>query len=239
MTGKRTTEPAKRATPATGSRGGGRPKFDGRARADLLRAVEAGATFEEAATAQGFSRSTVQRHARQSSGFRSALDAALEVGARNRDSTTRFTSEVREMFLDLMREGMKPKQAARQLGLDPKTTAHYIETHDDFRFEVRSAMAEALDIVEHVQMKDAQTPGAANQRAREFVLKNRRPRTYRDTRLIGLGGIGEDDKPTGPVEVDLDEKRARTRRLGAALLEAGPAFAALAVRIVDDDEAGS
>jgi hypothetical protein len=221
------TQRAQRGTRV--SRKGSRRRFDTTARADLLDLLADGATIEDAAAQLGFDRNTPARFARSNPSFREALDRALDAGAWLRDTTTVFTDDMREALLDLCRQGLKPRPAARQLGLDAGNVGRYIAHDEAFRARVVDALAEAVDLVEHAAFREAQ---AGVPRLVEYVLNNRRPRKWRTARLIGIAGANRDGEPEGPIEVT--DTTARDRDLiASALREYGPQFAQLGHALVE------
>lgn len=213
----------------------GRKRFDVHARAAILELLEQGATHEDAAAAVGLTVRTSNRYAAQHAEWREAIDAALDVGAWLRDTTTKFTEEIRELWLDQLRDGVRPAPAARKLGLDWSNVRKYIARDDVFRARMGAALSEAVDRVEHSVFENAIV--RHDQRAGEFILKNLRKTKYRDVRLIGVGGINGEQQPEGPIEVEVDEKAITRDRLARAFLD--PRFTALAHEIEEaqrDDE---
>lgn len=231
-----TTTPKPRATRA--KRSGGRKQLSIDDRATILELVAAGSTVEEASAQVGFTARPVQRYAKDHPKYREALDRALDTGAWLRDTTIVFTEPVREQFLDLLRNGSKPRPAARQVGCDPGNVMRYVGANPQFRAKVTEAMSEALDRVEAATFVDAITGGSQGQRAREFILKNKRPKAYRDVRLVGHGGIDGEGVPTGPVSIEVDDKAESRALLAKALLD--PQFVALAHAVhAERDEEGT
>lgn len=205
------------------TRAGTRRRFDDDARRTVLDLLEAGGTIATAAATVGFRRQTIVEAGRRDVEFGQELDAAVAVGASQRDASTKFTAEVRTRFFELLREGKRRGVASRMLGLDPGTVRAYAQHHAEFRQERRVAESEADEIIESALFDTARD---GNVRAIEVWLFNRKPNVWRDKRQVGIVGA----TPDAPVAVDVtvQDKTESSVRIGRALERTGALGASLA-----------
>lgn len=118
----------------------------------------------------------------------------------NRGVHWRFSEPKRERYLELLREGGRRHQSARDVGVQPSTVARFAREHPEFALAIDEAEMEANQIVEDALFQAA-TSG--NVVACQVWLYNRDPDRWMDMRRIGVNAqvSGEIDHK---VSVDLD-----------------------------------
>jgi hypothetical protein len=105
----------------------------------------------------------------------------------------KLTPETLERYLDLLREGRRRGQAAREVGVHRSTIADHRKLDEAFAAEERLA---EMDAVEQVEESLFQAALAGNVTAIQVFLYNRAPERWADKRNIVHTGAGG-----GPVEI--------------------------------------
>lgn len=113
----------------------------------------------------------------------------------------KFTDEVRDEYLDQLRNGSRRMTAARNIGLDPSTPRNYAREHPEFADQVRESELESYEQVEDALFMAA---SSGNVTACIFYLTNRQPDRWQDRRVPKVEMSG-----SVKVELSVDELRAR------------------------------
>lgn len=157
----------------------------------------------------------------------------LALAARPRQRV-KFTDETQEAYLDLLREGKRRGQAAREVGIHRSTIADYRKLDAAFAAEERLA---EMDAIEAVEESLYQTALAGNVTAQQVFLYNRAPDRWADRRnvqMTGAGGGPIEYADTSPRyhEMTDDELRRREQEAADTLRREGQAAVAEAESIV-------
>src|SRR5687768_14396747 len=105
----------------------------------------------------------------------------------------KLSADTIEAYLDLLREGKRRGQAAREVGVHRSTIADYRRLSDEFATEERDAERDAIEQVEESLF---QTALAGNVTAIQVFLYNRAPERWADRRNVLHTGAGG-----GPIEI--------------------------------------
>jgi len=119
----------------------------------------------------------------------------------------KFDAARREIFLDLLRKGVRRTQACKKAGISRPTFNKYMNNNKKFAAEVAQAETDANELVEQAMFSSALK---GNVTAQQVWLYNRDPEHWQDKRNIAIGG----DK-NNPIEMNLsgDELNAEIKRL--------------------------
>ena len=119
----------------------------------------------------------------------------------------KFDAARREIFLDLLRKGVRRTQACKKAGISRPTFNKYMNNNKKFAAEVAQAETDANELVEQAMFSSALK---GNVTAQQVWLYNRDPEHWQDKRNIAIGG----DK-NNPIEINLsgDELNAEIKRL--------------------------
>lgn len=119
----------------------------------------------------------------------------------------KFDAARREIFLDLLRKGIRRTQACKKAGISRPTFNKYMNNNKKFAAEVAQAETDANELVEQAMFSSALK---GNVTAQQVWLYNRDPEHWQDKRNIAIGG----DK-NNPIEINLsdDELNAEIKRL--------------------------
>lgn len=102
----------------------------------------------------------------------------------------KFDATRRELFLDLMRKGVRRYHACKKVGISRTTLAKYINNNDKFAAEVVQAEMDANELVEQAMFKSAIN---GNVTAQQVWLYNRDPERWRDKRNVTIPQKTESD----------------------------------------------
>lgn len=117
----------------------------------------------------------------------------------------KFDSTRREIFLDLLRKGVRRTQACKKTGISRPTFNKTMNNNPKFAAEVAQAEVDANELVEQAMFNSALK---GNVTAQQVWLYNRDPERWQDKRNLVL--VGDKDNP---VKIDVDLKRLSTEDL--------------------------
>ena len=104
-----------------------------------------------------------------------------------------ISDAMREKFIDLLRAGCSLSDAARGIGKSPSTLQAFRNTDPAYEERVQEAIGEATDRAETVLAQCALNAKAdpRHQTSLIFLLKNRRPKVWRDRSELGIEADGK------------------------------------------------
>ena len=126
-----------------------------------------------------------------------SLNASSAAHIKGRERSKKFDRAKKDEYLDLLREGIRRGQAARQVGVDRATVQRHMQRYPSFAEEVSQAEMLADDEVENALYTAAVS---GNVTACQVWLYNRRPDAWADRRNIKAEISGKDG---GPIQSDM------------------------------------
>lgn len=97
----------------------------------------------------------------------------------------KFDAARREIFLDLLRKGVRRTQACKKAGISRPTFNKCMNNNKKFAAEVAQAETDANELVEQAMFNSALK---GNVTAQQVWLYNRDPEHWQDKRNIAIGG---------------------------------------------------